>query len=62
MDNLIVKPVDVLGSSIMAAQDKEGSVFAGVSYFCNALGMTRGQKNRQVRNVQKDETLKKGCI
>lgn len=62
MDNLIVKPVDVLGSSIMAAQDKEGSVFAGVSYFCNALGMTRGQKNRQVKNVQKDETLKRGCI
>lgn len=62
MDNLIVKPVDVLGSSIMAAQDKDGNVFAGVSYFCNALGMTRGQKNRQVKNVQKDETLKRGCI
>lgn len=62
MEDLIVKPVDVLGSSIMAAQDKEGSVFAGVSYFCNALGMTRGQKNRQVKNVQKDETLKRGCI
>lgn len=62
MNDLIVKPVDVLGSSIMAAQDKDGSVFAGVSYFCNALGMTRGQKNRQVKNVQKDETLKRGCI
>lgn len=62
MNDLIVKPVDVLGSSIMAAQDEKGRIFAGVSYFCNALGMTRGQKNRQVKNVQKDETLKRGCI
>ena len=62
MNNLIVKPVDVLGDTIMAAKDNEGNIFAGVSYFCNALGMSRGQKNRQVANVQKDETLKRGYI
>lgn len=62
MNDMIVKSVDVLGDSIMAAKDNNGNVFAGVSYFCNALGMTRGQKNRQVINVQKDETLKRGCI
>lgn len=62
MNNLIVKPVDVLGSPIIAVQDEKGNIYAGVSYFCNALGMTRGQKNRQVMNVQKDETLKRGCI
>lgn len=62
MDNLIIKPVDVLGSSIMAAQDKEGRIFAGVNYFCNALGMTKGQRDKQVQKVQKDEVLKQGCF
>lgn len=62
MDDLIVKPVDVLGSSIMAAQDKEGRIFAGVNYFCNALGMTKGQRDKQVQKVQKDEVLKQGCF
>ncbi len=62
MNDMIVKNVDVLGDSIMAAKDSDENVYAGVSYFCNALGMSRGQKNRQVINVQKDETLKRGCI
>lgn len=62
MDNLIVKPVDVLGSSIMAAQDEKGRIFAGVNYFCNALGMTKGQRDKQVQKVQKDEVLKQGCF
>lgn len=62
MNELIVKNVDVLGDSIMAAKDEEGNVWAGVSYFCNALGMTKGQKDRQVTNVQKDEALKRGCL
>lgn len=62
MNNLIVKNVDVLGDSIMAAKDEDGNIWAGVSYFCNGLGMTKGQKDRQVMNVQKDEALKRGCL
>lgn len=62
MDSLIVKPVDVLGSSIMAAQNEKGRIFAGVNYFCNALGMTKGQRDKQVQKVQKDEVLKQGCF
>ncbi len=62
MNDLIVKSVDVLGDAIMAVKNEDGYVYAGVSYFCTALGMSRGQKNRQVANVQTDETLKHGCI
>lgn len=62
MDNLIVKPVDVLGSSILAAKDEKGNIFAGVNYFCTALGMTKGQRDKQVQKVQKDEVLKQGCF
>lgn len=61
MDNLIVKQVDVLGDCIIATKDEEGNIWAGVSYFCKALGMNKGQKDRQTTNVQKDETLKRGC-
>lgn len=62
MENLIVKNVDVLGDSIMAAKGVDGHVYAGVSYFCNALGMTKGQKDRQVTNIRTDEVLKRGCL
>lgn len=62
MDKMIVKAVDVLGDAIMATKDSNGVIWAGVSYFCNALGMSKGQKDRQVLNVQKDETLKRGCL
>lgn len=62
MNDMIVKNVDVLGDAIMATKDKDGNIWAGVSYFCNALGMSRGQKNRQVKNAQEDEVLKQGCI
>lgn len=61
MDELTVKSVDVLGDAIMATQDADGNIWAGVSFFCRALGMNKGQKDRQTTNVQKDETLKRGC-
>lgn len=61
MNNIQVKSVDVLGDTIIAARDGKGQVWAGVSYFCKALGMNKGQKDRQITNVQKDETLKRGC-
>lgn len=61
MYDMVVKSVDVLGDAIMATKDEKGYIWAGVSYFCNALGMSKGQKDRQTMNVQKDETLKRGC-
>lgn len=61
MNNLIVKPVDVLGDTIIAAKDNKGQVWAGVSYFCKALGMNKGEKDRQTANVQSDDVLKKGA-
>ena len=37
MEGLTVKGVDLMGDTIMAAQDKNGNIWAGVSYFCKAL-------------------------
>lgn len=60
MDNIQVKPVDVLGDTIIAAKDDKGQVWAGVSYFCKALGMNNVQKDTQVDKVKTDKTLNKG--
>lgn len=60
MEDLIVKNVDVMGDSIMATQDEKGCIWAGVSYFCKALGMSNAQRDTQVEKVQSDKTLKRG--
>lgn len=61
MNDMIVKRVDLMGDTIMAAKDSEGNIWAGVNFFCKALGMSKGQRDRQVQNVQTDETLKRGA-
>lgn len=33
MNDLVVKSVDLFGDSVMAARDKDGNIWAGVSYF-----------------------------
>lgn len=61
MNDLVVKSVDLMGDTIMAAQDKEGNIYAGVSWFCRALGMNKKQKDTQTEKVQSDDVLKRGA-
>lgn len=61
MNGLIVKGVDLMGDTVMAAKDKDGNIWAGVSYFCNALGMQKWQKDKQIQKVQSDKALSRGC-
>lgn len=61
MNDMIVKSVDLMGDTIMAAQDIEGNIWAGVSYFCNALGMNKKQKDWQTEKVQSDKILSRGA-
>ena len=61
MKDLVVKSVDLFGDSVMAAQDREGNIWAGVTYFCKALGMSKNQRDAQVDKVQLDKPLSKGC-
>lgn len=60
MRDLIVKNVDLFGDTIIAAQDKDGSIWAGVGYFCRALGMSNVQKDTQVDKIRTDKTLSRG--
>ncbi len=52
MDDLIAKQVDVLGSSIMAAKDAEGSIWVGINSFCQGLDMNKKQRDWQVEKIR----------
>lgn len=63
MENgLDIRKVPFMGSELMAAKDKDGQVWAGISYICNGIGLSKHQKDRQVAIVQTDDTLKEGCL
>ena len=54
MNDMIVKNVDVMGDSIMAAKDNRNVIWVGVRYVCDSLGMTEGQMKRQIKNIKND--------
>lgn len=62
MNKLEIKRVPFLGTDLMAARDEAGQIWAGVSYICNGIGLNKNEKDRQVKNVQADRVLKKGCV
>lgn len=51
-----------MGTDLMAAQDAEGNIWAGVRWICTGIGLSRGQINNELSKVQNDETLKEGCM
>lgn len=61
MNDLIIKNVNVLGDPILAAKDNEGNIWVGINAFCQGLDMNKKQRDWQVKKVQDDRTLSKGC-
>ena len=61
MSDLMVKPVDVLGDTIMAAKDGDNLIWVGVNSFCQGLDMEKKQRDWQVEKIKQDKTLSKGC-
>lgn len=61
MSDLMVKPVDVLGDTIMAAKDGNNLIWVGVNSFCQGLDMEKKQRDWQVEKIKQDKTLSKGC-
>lgn len=60
MNDMVVKSVDLMGDTVMAAQDSEGIIWVGINYFCQGLDMNKKQRDYQVEKVKADKTLKKG--
>lgn len=59
MNDLTVKSVDVFGNAVMAAKDNNGTIWVGIKWMCQGMGMSEGQCKRQIANIQKDLLLKK---
>ena len=59
-NELVVKNVDMLGDNVVAAQDSEGNIWAGVKWFCEGLGLTDGQARYERLKLQEDLVLSKG--
>ena len=63
MNKLAVKSVPFLGDELMAVRDEENSkIYVGVSYICKGIGFSKDQKDRQVKNIQNDLVINRGCV
>lgn len=60
MNDMIVKSVDLMGDTIMAAKDEKGNIWAGINFFCRGLGMSKRQRDFQVEKVKADKALSRG--
>lgn len=60
MNELTVKQVDLFGDTIMAAQDKDGNIWAGVKWLCEGLGLSEGQTKSERKKIQEDMVLSEG--
>ncbi len=61
-NGLKVREVNFNGDTLLAGQDSEGRIWAGVSYVCNGIGFNKNEKDRQIKNVQSDIVLNRGCV
>ena len=62
-NELVMKEVEFNGDCLKAAQDVSTSkIYVGVSWICNGIGMDKNLKDRQVKNIQSDIVLSKGCV
>ena len=59
---LQVREVNFNGDTLLAGKDAEGRIWAGVSYVCNGIGFNKNEKDRQIKNVQSDIVLNRGCV
>lgn len=63
MSELAVKEVDFQGDRLLAAQAKDGGkVYVAVNWVSKGIGFNKSMRDRQVKNVQMDKVLKRGCV
>lgn len=61
MNELEVKRVPFMGSDLMAAKDESGTIWAGVRWMCDGMGLSRNQRDFQIQKIKADSTLSKGA-
>lgn len=60
MNDLTVKNVDLFGDTVVAARDKDGVIWAGISWICNGIGLNKDQTGYERKKIQGDLVLSKG--
>lgn len=60
MNDLTVKNVDLFGDTVVAAQDKDGVIWAGISWICNGIGLNKDQIGYERKKIQGDLVLSQG--
>lgn len=55
-----IRKVPFMDTELMAARDNDGNIYAGVRWMCDGLGLSEGQRKRQIANIQSDRVLSKG--
>lgn len=61
MEELRIRDVPFHGATLKAAQDQNGTIWAGVRWMCDGIGLTKHQRDRQIANIQSDIVLKQGA-
>lgn len=60
---LMVKEVDFNGDTLMAAQEsKTQAIYVGVKWICKGIGLSEDQGRAQIKKVQSDIVLNRGCV
>ncbi|MCI9466938.1 MAG: hypothetical protein HFE99_07455 [Ruminiclostridium sp.] len=62
MNELEIKRVPFMGTELVAARDADGQIWAGASYICKGIGLNKNEKDRQIKNIQADRVLSRGCV
>lgn len=63
VNTLIAKEVEFLGDSLLVVKDEiNNKMYTGVGYICKGIGFSKGQKDRQLLNIQEDMVLNRGCL
>ncbi|MEC0184431.1 phage antirepressor N-terminal domain-containing protein [Paenibacillus peoriae] len=47
-------------TELLGVKTDDDKISVGVSFICNGIGLSSGQRDRQVKNVQEDVVLKMG--
>lgn len=56
-----VKEIPFNGSTLLGIRDTNGQVWLAVRKCCLDIGLTEGQAQRQITNIQQEEPLKSNC-
>lgn len=60
MNDLTVKEVNFMGDILMAAQDREKNIWAGIKWICQGLGLSIDQTKNERKRIQNDLVLSQG--